>query len=148
MLSTAGPVFHELGEEECRRLMPTAAIGRLGFTENALPSIAPVHFRVIGDTVVLASLTGSKVASADRGDIVAFEVDAYEPATAEGWTVSVLGPSSRVTDPDEVDELDRLDFAPWTGNPAQCYIRIRIERIRGRRLCRETPDAAAGTQSG
>lgn len=128
--------FEALDEQECRQLIATAPIGRLAFTESALPMILPVHFTVRDGEVVIASLGGSKVSSARRGDIVAFEVDGYDPETREGWTASVVGPSRLITDPDEIAALDLLDFAPWTPDQDRHYLAVQIGVLRGRRLTR------------
>lgn len=129
-------VFEALDEEECRALIRTAPLGRLAFTEAALPTILPVHFHLRDEEVVIASLSGSKVSSARRGDIVAFEVDGYDTATREGWTANVVGPSRLITDHADVAALDLLDFAPWTRDQDRHYIAVQIGLLRGRRLTR------------
>ena len=63
-------VIDEVGEQECRRLLATQPIGRLGFTERAMPRILPVHYTVRGDEVIVVSLAGVKVSAAGRGDIL------------------------------------------------------------------------------
>jgi len=135
-LSTSRHREVALDERECWRLMRIARIGRLGFTENALPVILPAHFVVRDAEVVLASLPDGKVASADRSAVVAFEVDGYDPATREGWCVSTFGRSRLITDPLEIKALDELDFAPWSGNPDRRYIAIEPSNLRGRALTR------------
>lgn len=130
------PLSRDLDDEECRHLLGTTPIGRLGFTDRALPMILPAHYTVREPEVVLASLPDSKVNAAARATIVAFETDHYDPGRQEGWCVSLVGPSRLICDPDEVSALDGLDFAPWTGDPRQHYIGIRIAMLRGRRLSR------------
>lgn len=136
-MTTAVLVIEELAEPACHRLLGTRPIGRLGFTESALPRILPVHYTVRGDEVIVASLSGVKVAAARRGDIVAFEVDDYEPATNEGWSVGVLGRCRLVDDPAEIAELDALSFAPFTPEQDRHYFAIPTATIRGRRLHRK-----------
>jgi nitroimidazol reductase NimA-like FMN-containing flavoprotein (pyridoxamine 5'-phosphate oxidase superfamily) len=83
--ATAGAqVFDVLDEAECRRLLPTVAIGRIGYTEGALQAIQPVSFGVHGDQVLIPTRTGSKVAAASRGAVVAFEVDSFDAASRTG----------------------------------------------------------------
>jgi uncharacterized protein len=139
-MTTAVLVIDELDEQACRRLLGTRPIGRVGFTERALPWIHPVHYAVRGDEVVVASLSGVKVDVAHRGDVVAFEVDDYDPATSEGWCVGVLGPCRLLGDPTEVAELDAVGFAPFTPRQDWHYFAISIATIRGRRLHREQFD--------
>lgn len=132
-------VFDELDEPVCRRLLATVPIGRLGFTEAALPRILPVHFTVRGDDVVIGSLGGTKVRSALRGDVVAFEADSYDPVTHEGWAVNVIGISRVLTDPDEVATLDALGFTPWSPHQDRHYFAVRMDAVQGRTLTR-APD--------
>lgn len=135
-MSASAHLLLEIEKQECRRLLGTAGLGRLGFTERALPMILPVHYALRGDDVVLSSMAGSKLAAARNGSVLAFEVDDYDPVNREGWTVSVIGPSRLITDPDEIALLDALDFAPWTGSPGQAYFAVQMALLQGRRVVR------------
>ena len=63
-MTTAVLVIDELADQVCRRLLGTRPIGRLGFTESALPRILPVHYTVRANEVIVASLSGMKVTAA------------------------------------------------------------------------------------
>jgi hypothetical protein len=128
----------ELGSPECWRLLSTRPVGRLGFTDRALPEIRPTHFVVRDEQLVLATLNDRKVVSADRRDVVAFEVEDYDPDTREGWWVSTVGRAGLITDRAEIDDLDRLDFTPWSDHPHRHYIAVQIEALHGRRLIRDS----------
>ena len=128
------PVLRVLDEDECRRLLRRAPVGRLAFTEGALPTIQPVSFVVAGDDVVIPTGTGSKVAVAARGAVVAFEVDELDAARRTGWNVTVVGPSRVISEPAEVAALDALGARAWAPAEAPCYVAVRIALIRGRRL--------------
>src|SRR3954453_3009133 len=105
-------VFEELDEAGCRRLLETVPIGRLGFTEGALPTILPVHFIVRGDEVIIGSLGGPKGRRADRNDVVAVDVDACNPVTHEGWAGGLVGRPRLITEAADFARLDALGFAP------------------------------------
>ncbi|MBB3084510.1 hypothetical protein FHR93_002724 [Geodermatophilus sabuli] len=97
----------------------------------------------------MASLAAAAIASARNGHVVAFEVDTYEPATREGWSVSVIGPSRLIVDPNEIAELDRVEFAPLSAHHGWHYIAVRISVLRGSRLVlasAEEPGARADGQ--
>lgn len=128
-----------LDEEECHRLLGTAVIGRLAFTEGALPTIQPVHFALSGGRVVIPTRTGSKVAAASRGAVVAFEVDDFDAAGRVGWNVTVIGPSRIIVDPVEVRALDALGVRPWAPAAEPCYIAVELVVVRGRRLTLGAP---------
>ena len=65
----------DLDWTECLRLLSAAAVGRIVFTERALPAIRPVNFLLDGDEIVFRTATGSAVAAATRHAVVAFKVD-------------------------------------------------------------------------
>jgi hypothetical protein len=88
--------------------------------------------------VVFASMPDVKIRSAERGDILVLEIDHFDPATEEGWSVYAVGPSRVVRDPAEVDALDDRGFTPWARDGRVAYIAIRPDVLRGRRLEHET----------
>jgi hypothetical protein len=127
-------VLEVLDEAECLRLLPTVSIGRIGYTEGALPAIQPVSFAVIGGQVLIPTRTGSKVAAASRGAVVAFEVDSFDAGGRTGWNVTVVGPSRLVRDPAEVAALHELGLTPWVPWPERAYIAVQISLLHGRRI--------------
>ena len=132
----AAYVFQELDEAQCRRLLESVPIGRLGFTEAALPTILPVHFIVRGDDVIIGSLGGPKVRSAGRNDVVAFEVDGWDPVTHEGWAVGVVGRTRLITDEAEIAYPDALGVAPWKPEQGRHYFAVSMHAVRGKVLIR------------
>jgi hypothetical protein len=132
-------VLEELDDDECRRLLAGAVLGRLAFTEGALPAIQPVSFVVTGDEVAIPTRVGSKVTAAARGAVVAFEVDDFDAGARTGWNVTVVGPSRVITDPADVARLDGLGARAWAPADEPCYVAVRIAVIRGRRLAAGVP---------
>jgi hypothetical protein len=109
-----------LAEAECRRLLGTAGIGRLGFTRGALPEVRPVSFAVRGGDVVIPARPGSAVLAALTGAVVVLAVDSWgqEGRAADdtgGWSVSVVGPvrlDTGGTGPASSGELRQLRLRP------------------------------------
>jgi uncharacterized protein len=130
-----------LDDEECRRLLAGAVIGRLAYTEGALPAIQPVHFTLHGGRILIPTRVGSKVAAASRG-VVAFEVDEFDPRTATGWNVTVVGPAHVLSDPAEVAELEAVGVRAWAPADVPCFITIEPALVRGRRIVARTTDGA------
>ena len=123
-----------LEEAECLRLLDTAAIGRIAFTEGALPAVQPVTF-VRGDReIYVPTHPGSAVAAASRGAVVAFEVDEVDVGARTGWNVTVVGPSRLIADPAEVRRLDGLGVGPWVPSGTHCYVGVQVRLVRGRRI--------------
>jgi nitroimidazol reductase NimA-like FMN-containing flavoprotein (pyridoxamine 5'-phosphate oxidase superfamily) len=131
-----------LDEAECLALMATVPLGRIAFTEGALPAVQPVAF-VLGDGEVFIPLhRGSRVAAASRGAVLAFEVDDFDTGARTGWNVTVVGASRVISDADEVDRLNRFGVQPWAPAEAHCYIGIQTRLVRGRRISRRAQPLA------
>lgn len=130
------PVVQGIDDDECWRLLGRAPLGRIGLTTGALPAIMPVHFTLWRGDVVFASLPDIKIRSAERGDILVLEIDHFDAATEEGWSVYTIGPARLVRDPAEIAALHELRFTPWAGMDHICFIAIRPDVVRGRRLVR------------
>lgn len=123
-----------LDEAECLALLATAAIGRVAFTEGALPAIQPVSFRVADGQVLIPTRQGSTVAAASRGAVLAFEVDDVRVAERTGWNVTVVGASRLISEPRQVAALGRADGPASAGAGDRCYIAISVQLVRGRRV--------------
>src|SRR5690606_37721252 len=81
-LDSAG--LQVLSPAECVELLATTPIGRVVFTDHALPAVQPVNFVLDGMTVVMRTTAGSKLAVAARNTVVAFETDEFDPVTRTG----------------------------------------------------------------
>jgi nitroimidazol reductase NimA-like FMN-containing flavoprotein (pyridoxamine 5'-phosphate oxidase superfamily) len=130
----AGRRLWELNEQECRELLGTAVIGRIAFTEGALPAVQPVHFTLLGGYVYIPTRPGSKVAAAVANTVVAFEADDFDPRSRTGWSVTTVGPSRLLTDESEIAALEALGLRPWASTTQKCYIAVRTSIWHGRRL--------------
>ena len=119
---------------ECLRLLQSVPVGRLVFTQGGLPAVRLVNFSVDSDTIVFASDDGEKFRAAERGDVVAFEVDDIDLDHHLGWTVTSVGHLS-VVPPEEAAWLQRASpLRPWAPLHDQRLIRLGTESLTGRRL--------------
>lgn len=90
-----------------------ASLGRIVFTEHALPTARPVNHVLDGGDVVIrthegAALTSQARHAAGTGVVVAYEADAIDPDTRLGWSVVVTGYARLVTDTDELNRIQEL----------------------------------------
>ena len=133
----------ELDEAQCLRLLAGSMIGRVVFTDAALPAAQPVTYLLDGEEVVFRTAGGSKLAAATRGAVVAFQVDEIDPGTRTGWTVLGVGEAYEVVVPERLAELaDRLP-TPWAPDRTAHTIAVPLQRLTGRRLVR-VPRAGEG----
>ncbi|MFB4273933.1 MULTISPECIES: pyridoxamine 5'-phosphate oxidase family protein [unclassified Nonomuraea] len=131
-LDTSG--LQVLSREECLHLLSSVPIGRIVFTDRALPAVQPVNFRLVGESIVIRTSSGSKLAAATRRSVVAFEADDLDPALRTGWSVTAVGHARAVTDPAELARLSALPLVPWVTGDHDHYIVVEAEQVSGRRL--------------
>ncbi|HJT91296.1 MAG TPA: pyridoxamine 5'-phosphate oxidase family protein [Mycobacterium sp.] len=124
-----------LDRQQSLELLQTVRVGRLVFTEDALPAVQPVNFRLFRDDVVIRVAGGTKLTAAARNFVVAFQADELDPDLRTGWSVTVVGHAQRITDVDELVEVSGTFVQPWVDGRRDHFIRILTERVTGRRLC-------------
>jgi hypothetical protein len=135
---TNGDAFDSMTEAECRTLLATRTFGRVGVTSGGLPVILPVRYLYADGAITFRTGGGTKLRAAESGDVLAFEVDAYDTDTSEGWSVLVLGRATVLTTEHENDGLPTID-APRDGQPRNHYVRVHCEVVTGRRLAPALP---------
>ena len=123
-----------LDRERCLELLASVRVGRLVFTEDALPAVQPVNYRLWRDDVVIRVAGGAKLSAAERNIVVAFEADELDPDLRTGWSVTVVGHAQRITDVSELVELSGTFLQPWVDGRRDHFVRIRTEKVTGRRL--------------
>jgi uncharacterized protein len=122
-----------LSIQDCLALAQTVPIGRIVFTDQALPAVQPVNFLLDDDCVIIRTGEGTKLAAALRNTVVAFEIDDYDARNESGWSVTVVGLAS-VVDAAESARLTRLPLRTWAPANRDRFVRIRPEYISGRRI--------------
>lgn len=131
--------LRELPPATAFRLLGSVPIGRIVFTEGALPAIRPVNHVLVDDDVVLRCHAGAALLGA-IGQVVAYEADAIDPGTHAGWSVIVTGKAEEITDADEVAHYERL-LHPHVDLTMLHVVRIHPEIITGFELIDVTRDA-------
>jgi len=124
---------HALSARECRDLLETAVIGRVVFTDRALPSVLPVAFIVDRASVVIRTASGSRLARAAQGAVLAFEADEVDQRAGSAWSVVVTGQAQVESDLAELARLDGL-LSSWVPGLKETFIRIPLTMVSGRRL--------------
>jgi nitroimidazol reductase NimA-like FMN-containing flavoprotein (pyridoxamine 5'-phosphate oxidase superfamily) len=113
----------DLSDEECRTLLRARTLGRVALVSGALPMIVPVEYVFDEASITFRSEHDVKLQAASPGDVVAFEVDAYDPESGDVASVQVLGRTSMFTEP-----------AHSTVAPRPEYVRLHCEIVSGRRV--------------
>ena len=133
-----------LSRGECLRLLAAGSIGRVVCTDGALPSAEPVSYLLDDEEIVFRAGTGSRLAAAARDAVVAFQADAFDAATATGWSVLGVGKAYEVTGDDRVLALTSQHQLVHTHGHHAHVIAIPLWRLSGRRLMVSGPEEEPG----
>ena len=131
---TNGSVLRQMSRDECLQLMASVPVGRIIYTRQALPAVELVNFALDNGDIIIRTDHSGKLAAATRGAVVAFEADRLDADHHVGWSVTIVGQSQEVTDPDEIGRLEQMGLMTWAPGERQHFIRIRPGILNGRRL--------------
>jgi nitroimidazol reductase NimA-like FMN-containing flavoprotein (pyridoxamine 5'-phosphate oxidase superfamily) len=123
-----------LSEPEALALLATVSLGRIVYSDRALPFVSPVSFGLDGQDIVIRTGRRSNLAIHGPGNVVAFQVDDIVVSTGSGWTVVVTGRLQLVHDALEIARLSALELQSWAPAASDRYLQLRPELITGRRI--------------
>ncbi|MFJ8636283.1 pyridoxamine 5'-phosphate oxidase family protein [Streptomyces sp. NPDC093568] len=137
----------ELDDISALRLLGSVPLGRIVFTQHALPTVRPVNHALDGGDIVIRTHEGAALTSHTRhagapGVVVAYEADAIDPRTHLGWSVVVTGYARLVTDPDDLAHCRAL-VRPWVDQAMDQVVRIRPDLVTGILLTADDRSGAA-----
>jgi nitroimidazol reductase NimA-like FMN-containing flavoprotein (pyridoxamine 5'-phosphate oxidase superfamily) len=121
-----------ISDADCRLLLATRTLGRVGLTSGALPVILPVEYLYDDGVIVFRTEPDAKLRAALHGAVLAFEVDAFDPLSGRGWSVLAHGRATVLTTEHELAPIPTLDDC--SSEPRQHYVRLHCEIVRGRLL--------------
>lgn len=129
-----------LSRAQCLELLTTEVVGRVGVSIAALPVVLPVNYILVVEDVVFRTISGTKLDSATRNAVVAFEVDKYAPDGSWGWSVLVQGRCAEVTAASgDVADLAKSSLRAWAFDDgvATRWVRVESSFVSGRRFRRQ-----------
>ena len=74
-LTQRGGRVERLDPTECRRLLTSTTVGRLGYSTANGPRIVPMNFTVVGECLIFRTTPQTEAGRCANGTQVAFEVD-------------------------------------------------------------------------
>jgi len=124
-----------LTPEECLALLATTPVGRIAFVHDGDAVILPINIGLSNRSIVFSTQPGSKLDAAVMIRQVSVEIDGWNSASHDGWSVLVKGAAYLVTEADEIDKLNRLSVRSWVRPDApRSWVRVLPNEITGRRL--------------
>lgn len=129
-----GTFVDHLSRHECLRRLESVPVGRIVYTRQALPAVELVNFAIDDGDIVIRTETGSKLAAATQGTVVAFQADSMSPDHDAGWSVTAIGRSREVIDPEDIGRLHKIGLRAWAPAARDHFIRIKPEILTGQLL--------------
>ncbi|MET8865456.1 pyridoxamine 5'-phosphate oxidase family protein [Nonomuraea sp. NPDC004580] len=137
--AAAHPSLETLDEAESLRLIAPGGIGRVAFSGSHGPTVLPVNYKLHDGNIIFRTAAGGPMDKDLRTGlegvdiVIAFQIDHFDEATREGWSVLVQGPAHHMP-PEDTADLARSGVTPWAGGDRPLYIRITPQRVTGRRI--------------
>lgn len=125
----------ELGDDEARLLLRGEVLGRVAFHPPVGLRIVPVNYTMVDDFIVWRTSPHSELGSYGADREAVFEVDRLDHEARQGWSVIASGRIEVIDDYDLVVVIRAIkDPRPWAGGMRHLYMRLRIDRLTGRRI--------------
>ncbi len=133
----------ELDRAEALDLLGGVSLGRIVFTQNALPTIRPVNHMIDRGQIVIRTHAGAALTlHTDRagtgGVVVAYEADDIDPETHLGWSVIVTGYAHLVRNAADVARYQDM-LEPWVDHSMDNVVRVNPIMVTGFRLAIARP---------
>lgn len=126
-----------LSPAECRELLETDTVGRVGFVAPGGPRILPVNFALVGEAIELRTTAFSELARHAPGHQIAFEIDHLDTERRRGWSVVAQGLCEWVHDPDAFERnrgQSQPQPQPWAAGARPVHLRLAWRELTGRRV--------------
>lgn len=97
--------------------MSSGSVGRLAVIVDGHPEIFPVNFVIERRSIVFRTAAGTMLWESAKDEPAAFEIDGYEPATEEAWSVVARGGTAFLDDMNDQSAADALGARDggWVG---------------------------------
>jgi nitroimidazol reductase NimA-like FMN-containing flavoprotein (pyridoxamine 5'-phosphate oxidase superfamily) len=135
-------VLEQLDEAECLRLIAGGGIGRIAYTGKYDLTVLPVNYKLHDGAILFRTSADSLTADELRTGLagseyrVAFEVDDFNHASRDGWSVLVQGPAHHLDDEAERADALAAGVEAWPGGEHDHFIKVSPMRVTGRRIHR------------
>jgi hypothetical protein len=121
----------DLSREECLARLAAGSVGRVAFTQAAMPALEAIVYRPDAGDVIFGVVAGSRLDRATaRVNVLGLEAE-IDPLTRCGWSVQGIGESYEVTNP---DRLARTRIDTDVVVPLVRTVAIPLRRLTGYRL--------------
>jgi nitroimidazol reductase NimA-like FMN-containing flavoprotein (pyridoxamine 5'-phosphate oxidase superfamily) len=122
-----------LSEAECWAFLAASKVGRIAYSEAAMPQIRAVPHVADGGSVIIAMRrSATHPGLFDAPTVVAFEAGEWASHGHEGWSVHFIG-KARILSDFEVADIAARGLTSWIEGAPAVQVRIRAEIVSGSR---------------
>lgn len=133
----------ELTPDQCRELLASDVVGRLGFTTPHGPRIMPLNYVLREDSVEFLTTSFSEISVYAVDQEVVFEIDHLDGNSHSGWSVLAHGVLHRHENPaEQVLRAHGEGPLPWAEGNRPLLLVLRWRELTGRRVGRHWPHPA------
>jgi len=127
--------LYELSQSECEDLLRASTAARVAFVASDGPHIVPMNYTVLEGSVILRTSPTSLLGIYGRGARLAIEIDGFDFAHEQGWSVVARG-TSQVIDDVRGTAILRAIWKPrlWVAGDRSLTLRIPWDELSGRRI--------------
>lgn len=123
-----------LSEEVCWERLRRTSVGRLGVHHDGQPAIYPINYLVDGASIIFSTRPEGKIAGSALLERVAFEIDGFEPAHGDAWSVLIKGFGRVLDSLPEIEHAEELPLFHWVNAERPSWVRIIPVEVTGRRF--------------
>lgn len=138
---TGTPQLEVLDTPTCLDLIRGGGIGRIVFDDDRGPLALPMNFRTIDDEIVFQTGHGAIAAAMTSGRPLSVEVDHFDDALAEGWSVLLRGQGRLLAGAAAQGEFHEVGIESWAGAERSTAVRLVADEVTGRRVRRHLQSA-------
>jgi nitroimidazol reductase NimA-like FMN-containing flavoprotein (pyridoxamine 5'-phosphate oxidase superfamily) len=129
-----GGRLETLHRDECRRLLASTNVGRLGYCTDFGPRIVPMNYTLVSEAVTFRTVIGTEASHKLFDHPIAFEVDQVDEFLQTGWSVLVIGNAQPLAE----ESLLLLDVEqkprPWPEGKRALVVQLPFTMMTGRRV--------------
>ncbi len=130
MAESSTPV-EPIDRDTCLHLMAGSTVGRISVTRRALPALSLVPCRLVGDVLVLSTLTNPDLGSAAAGAVVAFETGEFDDSSRAWWTVHLVGVGRSMESEEDHQRLWDAGVPEWFASGSAEIVALDTDSIQG-----------------
>ncbi|MEA4943681.1 MAG: pyridoxamine 5'-phosphate oxidase family protein [Propionicimonas sp.] len=114
-----------LSPDECRQLLRSQTVGRIGWSSRVGQVILPVSYVLRDDQIVFRTAVGSVLSDLVTPQQVCFEIDDLDAETLTGWSVTVQAETAPAREPEHSP-------LPWAPGERPVFVQLTPSAFSGR----------------